>query len=86
MSARSEFLLVKLTVAMVAWLLFAGHAAAYTLPAPEVMGQFLALVAWAGVAFTSMLLYPVYAISRFIWGRPASKPAEAPPVGDGKNE
>src|SRR5262249_46167176 len=75
-SARTEFLWLKVAFALLVSLLLASPARAYTLPGPEFLGQFLALAAWAFVAFASVLLYPVYAILRFFRGdKPATPPA-----------
>jgi hypothetical protein len=80
-------MLMKVVIALVVWVALASPAWAYTLPAPELMGQFLALAAWAGVAFASMLMYPVYAATRYFWGRAEPKAApQAQPAADSKNE
>ena len=58
--------------ALAAVLLLAGDAMAYTVPGPEFFGQFMSLATWMLVAFTSVMLWPVYALMRRLRGaRPA---------------
>jgi hypothetical protein len=69
------FFVCKCLFALAAVLLLAGDAMAYTVPGPEFFGQFMSLAAWMVVAFTSVMLWPVYALMRRLRGvRPA--PAE----------
>jgi hypothetical protein len=65
MSARNELLWFKMAFVLLVSLLLVGEARAYTLPAPEFIGQFMALATWVFVAFASVLMYPVYALLRF---------------------
>jgi hypothetical protein len=69
MRSRDTLLAAKAVLGLLACLILAGDAKAYTLPAPEFIGQFMALAGWAFVAFASMLLYPVYSVMRFFSGK-----------------
>jgi hypothetical protein len=58
----------KATLALAAVLLLAGDANAYVVPGPEFFSQFMGLAFWALVAFSSVMLWPVYALMRRIRG------------------
>jgi hypothetical protein len=68
-------------------LLAADPALAYIGPGAglELVGYFIALLATVGVAFFSILLYPIYAVIRFFRGPKApatpETPAAAPTIG-----
>jgi hypothetical protein len=68
---------IKVTFALLVSLLLAGEARAYTVPAPEFIGQFMALATWVFVAFASVLMYPVYALLRFFRGKKGETPTPA---------
>ena len=76
MTARNDLIVLKAAFALLACLLLAENALAYTVPAPELVGQFMALAGWAAVAMGSVLLYPVYAVTRWFGGK-AQPEAEA---------
>jgi hypothetical protein len=47
-------------------------------PGPEFFGYFMSLLAWLGVAFSSLLLYPLHALrQRFCRSRPTASTEEA---------
>ena len=52
--------------ALLTLLLLAGSAKAYVDPGagPEFIGYFMSLVTWLGVAFTGVLLWPIFALIR----------------------
>ena len=62
-------------VAALALVLVAAQPAmAYVGPGPEMMGYFLSMMAWVGVAFLSFLSWPIYALLRRLRGaRPSSQ-------------
>jgi hypothetical protein len=66
MPVRNSFSARKSLLALLALLLLAGDALAYAgpVPGPEFFGYFLSLLAWFGVAFGAMLLWPLHALSR----------------------
>ena len=70
MNDRDNFFAWKAAFAVVAVLVLAGDAMAYTVPGPEFFGQFLSLIAWVTVAFSSVMLWPVYALFRRLRGSP----------------
>jgi hypothetical protein len=62
----------KAALAVAAVLLLAGDACAYVVPGPEFFGQFMTLIVWALIAFSSVLLWPVYALRKRLQTRRAS--------------
>ncbi len=85
---------VRSLLALSFLLLGAGPALAYSGPgaSPEFFGYFLSLIAYLGMAFSAVFLWPIYALVRKIRGpknkptqeptqpQDAAQPAEAPPV------
>ena len=65
-------------LALLVLLLLAGDSAAYVGPGPEFIGYFGTLVTWLVVAFSAVLLWPVYAVLRLIRGVP--EPSKSPPA------
>jgi|SRR5262245_20524908 len=87
MSDRGNFLICKTFFALLVFFLLAGDAAAYVVPGvgPDFFAQFISLIVWLVVAFSSVLLWPVYALLRRFRGRgatvvPACETAKAEPV------
>ncbi len=70
----------KATLALLALLMLTNEASAYAgpMPGPEVMGYFMSLIAWMGVAFSSLLLWPLHALrQRFRKAAPAVHESQA---------
>src|SRR5204862_520520 len=87
MCDRGNFLCCKALFALLTFFLLAGDAAAYVVPGvgPDFFAQFVGLIMWLGVAFSSLLLWPVYAVLRRFRGRgrgeiPACEPVRADPL------
>lgn len=85
MQGHNRSFMLIVSTAIVAWLLAANPALAYLGPGVglEFAGYFMALLATVGVAFLSVLLYPIYAIIRFFRGPRQTAPvesADAPPA------
>jgi hypothetical protein len=75
---RKPFSAAILLTALLVVLLAADPVFAYLGPGAglEFVGYFMALLATVGVAFLSILLYPIYAVVRYFRGAP--KATEAP--------
>jgi hypothetical protein len=78
---RNHFLVWKALLTLVVLLLGADRALAYVGPGAglEFVGYFLSLAAWVGVALSTVLLWPVYALLRRIRA-PREKAPDAPPA------
>jgi hypothetical protein len=66
MRIRDNLLAWKLVVALLGILFLAGEASAYVGPAPgpEFVGYFMSLLAWLGLAFSALLIYPLHALRK----------------------
>ena len=81
------FFVFESLFAVAAVLLLAGDAMAYTVPGPEFFGQFMSLATWMLVAFTSVMLWPVYALMRRLRGAGATPaPAAVAPAAETPHE
>jgi hypothetical protein len=76
MSKQSSFPVSKALLALLALLLLAGDALAYAgpVPGPEFFGYFLSLLAWLGVAFGALLMWPLHALRQY-FRRGSTSPA-----------
>jgi hypothetical protein len=92
MSDRGRFSVREPLLALLALLLLANSALAYAgpVPGPEFFGYFLSLLAWLGVAFGALLMWPLHALrQRFRRGRvpgAADEPGAAVPEPQGQTE
>jgi hypothetical protein len=68
MSDRDHFLCWKLSFTIFTLLLLSGAAHAYVGPEadPATLGYFFSLLAWVFVAVSSLMLWPIYALIRFL--------------------
>jgi hypothetical protein len=72
MCNRANGFLRPAVLAAVALLFLASPALAYVgpTPGPEFFGYFMSLVGFLGVAFSALLLYPIHALRRRLFGKP----------------
>jgi membrane protein implicated in regulation of membrane protease activity len=72
MSDRNSLLLVKAVFALLGVLFLANSAFAYVVPGagPEFVGYFMSLLTWLGLGFSTLLLWPFYAVMRRFRKRP----------------
>jgi hypothetical protein len=88
MYGRVNFLTWKLSFAILTLLLLSSAAHAYVGPEadPATLGYFFSLMAWLVVALSSLLLWPVYALIRFLRrGRGAAETASLVAPVDGES-
>jgi hypothetical protein len=79
MSGRTSPFAGVALFALLTLLLLAGPAPAYVGPGvgPDFFGYFVSLLAWVGIAFSALLLWPVYALIRRFRGTPSKAPPPA---------
>ena len=82
MSGRKQFIIWKVLFAVFVLFLLVDNARAYAAPGagPEVVGYAMSLLAWAGVAFSAMFLYPIYSLIQRLRGRKPAEPVTALPA------
>jgi hypothetical protein len=80
MRIRDSLLAWKLLVALLGVFFLAGEASAYVGPAPgpEFVGYFMSLLAWLGLAFSALLVYPLHALRNRFKRAPATVQQAAP--------
>jgi hypothetical protein len=80
MPDRERDAVVRAVLALALLLLATAPARAYGGPGAgvEFIGYFVALLAWLGMCLSAIFLWPIYALTRKLRGRPEPPAAESP--------
>jgi hypothetical protein len=80
MPALDRFSIGAILLASTFLLFAANPALAYIGPGADLgfVSYFMSLLAWAGLAFSASLLWPIYALARYLRGGKKATPAETP--------